>query len=111
MSVLQREALDALSVPDWVDLTEPQARGAACVWCETPLSGGAVVDLGTRRVELSDGTISVFPRACVPCLKAAPENHVQICDLCSENADAHVNNGDVCDTARTLRRLVLEHVR
>lgn len=84
MSVLQREVLDALSVPDWEDLTGPQTRGAACVWCAAPLAGGPVVDLGARRVQLSGGLITVFPRACTICMRAARQAHARVCEQCTD---------------------------
>ncbi|MFI1728168.1 hypothetical protein ACH40E_02795 [Streptomyces acidicola] len=102
------EATDLLPLPDLLDLSEEQARGAICVWCDEPLATPSVVDLGPRRIPLSDGRISVFPRACPACtgVKAqeAAEHHAATCELCVDNVPA-------CDTARALRRLVLEYGR
>ncbi|MFF4523256.1 hypothetical protein [Streptomyces bluensis] len=98
-----------LPIPDLADLSVQQMRGTACVWCSAPLNAETVVDLGARRVQLSDGIISVFPRACTICTQAAPNLHVQMCDLCSGKGGTLVENAEVCGIARTLRRLLLEY--
>ncbi|MFJ4434622.1 hypothetical protein [Streptomyces sp. NPDC088923] len=50
-------------------LTPEQQRGAACVWCATPLRPGVTdIDLGPRRWRPSDGAeVAWFPRTCPDC--------------------------------------------
>ncbi|MFC9244600.1 hypothetical protein ACFT7S_11385 [Streptomyces sp. NPDC057136] len=52
-------------LPSVSDLTEQQQRGGVCVWCRTPLSVGADIDLGEQRARPDGGAAySWFPRAC-----------------------------------------------
>lgn len=97
-------ALALLPLPDLATLPEPKARGTQCVWCNTTISTESAVDLGARRITLRGNPITVFPRACTICMRAAHKNHPQMCEQCTDDAAQ-------CDTGRTLRRLVLEHVR
>lgn len=102
------EAIALLPLPDWIDLSDHQVRGAACVWCASPLASGAVVDLGARRIKASDGTISVFPRACRRCVATHAHRtlhaHAPTCESCVDNAAE-------CETGRALYRLVRENRR
>jgi len=98
-------AVALLPLPDWVDLSDHQVRGAACVWCAAPLASGAVVDLGARRIKASDGTISVFPRACRRCVAEhalhALHDHAPLCERCVDDASN-------CDTGKALWRVIRE---
>lgn len=57
----------AIELPPVESLTERQLRGADCVCCETRLSNGSAVDLGTRTVDAHGTVTSWFPRACNGC--------------------------------------------
>ncbi|NEB42219.1 hypothetical protein [Streptomyces sp. SID14515] len=53
------------ALPPVTNLTEPQQRGWACVWCLKWLSVGTDEDLGEQRVVPASGAAySWFPRAC-----------------------------------------------
>jgi len=108
---VERTTIDALALlplPDLTNLSEPQERGKTCVWCGALVSNGTAVDLRPRRIPLADGFRAVFPRACRTCMAEhvtqAAETHASHCELCVDNIAA-------CDTARAIRRLVLEHGR
>jgi hypothetical protein len=89
-------------------MTDRQFKGTACVWCAITLSTDTAVDLGQRRIRLSDGHITVSPRACRPCtagrIPAAVEQHAATCEQC-------VDSPFGCDTATALRQLGLEASR
>ncbi|NMI57113.1 MULTISPECIES: hypothetical protein [unclassified Streptomyces] len=97
--------LDLLDIPGIADLSEQQVRGAACVWCEAPLTSDTAVDLGERRVSLLDSHITTFPRACRDC--AAPRlyrallDHTQRCEQCADDQSQ-------CETGTALRDAVRE---
>lgn len=99
---------DLLPVPPHDDMTDAQFKGTACVWCRTPISTDTAVDLGQRRIGLSDGHITVSPRACQSCtlerIPAALERHTATCEQC-------VDGPAGCETARALRHLELEASR
>ncbi|MFD5024148.1 hypothetical protein [Streptomyces sp. NPDC058373] len=50
-------------------LSKAELRGAECVWCGTPVTAEAVVDLGVRP-DPSCPWASWYPRACLPCAEA-----------------------------------------
>ncbi|OON72617.1 hypothetical protein B1H18_29020 [Streptomyces tsukubensis] len=54
-------------LPRLPDLSDPQIRGAACVWCGVGLIAGQVVDLGERPCRWLTHKASWFPRACTSC--------------------------------------------
>jgi len=98
------EALAALEIPDRTTLADVQARGAACLWCASPLTAESVVDLGERRTP--DGLLW-FPRACPqPCLNDVVHQtlraHAGMCEQCTDDTDH-------CETATALRQLVEAH--
>jgi hypothetical protein len=97
-----------LPLPAWRDLSDQQVRGAACVWCGIFLAPPTAVDLGVRRIKVLDGHLNTYPRACRTCMRAhvlqAETDHRAMCEQC-------VDDHTVCDTARALRHLVLEHGR
>lgn len=90
-------------LPDVAGLSDHQVRGKACVWCGIILAPDTAVDLGPRRIRILDRHVTTYPRGCRACvaehLPAAQQAHAAGCEQC---ADAP----DVCETARTLRRLV-----
>jgi len=94
--------LALLSLPPHSELTQAQARGVACVWCETGLDTTTAVDLGAQR----HSHYSTFPRACAACVaKAADQTlraHAGLCEQC-------VDDTDRCGTATVLRQLVEAH--
>ncbi|MFH8805463.1 hypothetical protein ACH4F6_38980 [Streptomyces sp. NPDC017936] len=57
-------ALLMLPLPQVIGLSDPQRRGAACVWCGTGLTAETARDLGERPAP--DGGL-LFPRSCTPC--------------------------------------------
>jgi len=101
-TALPLSALALLSLPPHSELTQAQARGVACVWCETGLDTATAVDLGERR----HSHYSVFPRACTTCVaKAADQTfraHAGMCEQCTDDTDR-------CGTATVLRQLVEAH--
>lgn len=95
-------ALALLPLPRVSALTALQARGAACVWCQTRLTIETAVDLGERP---APGGVTLFPRGCPDCVRAAALRtygvHAGTCEQC-------VDDPTLCDTRRALRRLALE---
>ncbi len=102
-----------LPVPDLSNLSEPQVRGTACVWCGVTLATATAVDLTPRRVRRLDWYHTIFPRACRTCMSTqtqkAADSHAGMCESCVDGA--FVYDAPPCDTARALRDLVLEHAR
>jgi hypothetical protein len=94
--------LALLPFPRVSALSALQARGAACVWCQTLLTIETAVGLGER---LGPGGVTLFPRGCRACVRAAALRtygvHADTCEQC-------VDNPILCDTRRALRRLALE---
>lgn len=107
-STSMQDAVALLPLPNPQDISNHQARGAACVWCTAALATGAVTDLGARRIQVAGMPVSWFPRACHPCTAThahrALLDHGQSCEQCADNAQE-------CDTVRALYRLVREHRR
>lgn len=105
------KAAALLPLPDWADLSEPQVRGKACVWCAVILATATAVDLGTRRIRVLDGHLTTFPRACRTCMRAhalkTEAAHKATCEHCATSVDT----ADACDTAQAVHRLVQEHDR
>lgn len=105
--------LALLPLPEPETLTEPQLCGRACVWCWRPLSNDSAIDLGERTACAHGTAASWFPRACLDCMQPhvvrTADYHARTCEQCVD--DGASTNPSVCDTARVLRRLVLEHVR
>lgn len=93
------DLIDALALPDPVRITEDQRCGRHCCWCAGPLTVETAVDLGERRYP-----VHWFPRCCAPCIRAASNSHVGMCETCVETPGA-------CETAAALRHLVREHSR
>ncbi|CAL9504680.1 hypothetical protein [Streptomyces sp. enrichment culture] len=97
-------ALLMLPLPQVLGLSDPQRRGAACVWCSEPLTAETARDLGERPT--SDGT-RIWPRGCTPCVCAEARRiaslHPRRCRTC----DA----GKCCPDQRALRALALEDRR
>lgn len=104
-------ALLPLSEPE--ALSEPQLSGRACVWCRVPLSNDTAVDLGQRGTDAHGSKVSWFPRSCHTCMgpraRQTAQHHARTCEQCVD--DTASTNKSVCDTARRLRRLMLEHTR
>jgi hypothetical protein len=96
---------DLLPVPPHGDMSDPQFKGTACVWCAVTLSTDTAVDLGQRRVRFLDGHITVSPRACRPCtaerVPGVIQQHTAMCEQCADGPPR-------CDTASALHRLALE---
>jgi hypothetical protein len=94
--------LALLPLPKVSALSALQARGAACVWCQTQLTIETAVDLGERP---EPSGVTLFPRGCPDCVRAAALRtygmHADTCEQC-------VDNPILCDTRRALRRLALE---
>jgi hypothetical protein len=99
------QLLDLLPHADYNSWAEQQARGTACLWCAVALDNATAVDLGQRRVRLLDGHLTVFPRGCVTCVRAAAHkqlfDHVGSCEQCVDDC-AH------CEPGRILRRLAMK---
>ncbi|MBB4791560.1 hypothetical protein BJY54_002172 [Streptomyces nodosus] len=95
---LDTRALALLPLPD--RLTAEQARGAACVWCGSPLTTEAAVPLGDRP---SPAGVRQFPRACRPCTGpraySALLDHAPGCEECCASAPG-------CTIGHTLNRLI-----
>jgi hypothetical protein len=96
------DAPGLLPLPKSPGLSALQARGAACVWCQTRLTIETAVDLGERP---GPGGVTLFPRGCPDCVRAAALRtygaHANTCEQC-------VDNPILCDTRHALRRLALE---
>lgn len=94
-----------LPLPTEGTLSDPQQRGAACVWCTQPLTAETAVDLGERRIRVDDDHVTAFPRGCRPCTHEyayrALLDHAPDCDWCTADASS-------CDTGIALRRLIRE---
>lgn len=103
-------ALAMLPLPDLALLSEPQRRGAVCVWDGATL-GPDATDLGQRQAE--DGR-TVFPRACHTCTRAhirgTAATHTATCEHCV-TAAASFDEATTCDTAQTLHHLVRTYAR
>lgn len=106
-------ALALLPLPEPDTLTEPQLGGRACVWCWVPLTIDTAIDLGERGASAHGTTAAWFPRACRDCMQPhivqTAQFHARTCEQCVD--DVSSSDRAVCDTARMLRRLVLEHTR
>lgn len=104
-------ALALLPLPEPDTLTEAQLCGRACVWCWVPLSNDTAIDLGERTSDAHGTAASWFPRACLDCVQPhvvqTAQHHALTCEQCV--GDMASTDTAVCDTARVLRRLVLEH--
>lgn len=107
------EATRHLPVPDLNTLSTQQVRGTACVWCGVTLAPATAVDLTPRRVRRLDWHHTIFPRGCRTCMSTqtqkAADSHAGMCESCVDHAFA--DGAPPCDTAQTLRRLVLEYTR
>lgn len=108
MATTTTPPLALLVFPGLDELSEEQVRGTACVWSGTTITTATAVDLGERRVRMLDGAISMFPRACRPCVAeqalAALHEHAPGCEQC-------VDEAGVCETGRVLTRLIREYRR
>ena len=102
------EAAALLLVPDLARVSDPQFRGAACVWCAVVLSPATAVGLGERRIRRLDGHLTIHPRGCRTCvaehLPAVQQGHASVCEQC-------VDAPNVCATARALRHLEVRVTR
>ncbi|NEA51601.1 hypothetical protein [Streptomyces sp. SID10815] len=91
-----------LGPPELVGISDRQARGAHCLWCDNgPLTTAEAVDLGEHK---ADG-VAVFPRACRRCAgKRAHRgmyDHHPDCETCRTTEAG-------CEIGRALYRLVRE---
>ncbi|MFE9921548.1 hypothetical protein ACFYQA_08190 [Streptomyces sp. NPDC005774] len=97
-------ALPMLPLPQVIGLTEPQRRGAECVWCSTALTAETARDLGER---LTSGG-RIWPRGCTPCVCTEARRifllHARHCQSC-------IRNKARCPDRRALRDLALEDRR
>lgn len=97
-------ALLMLPLPQVIGLTDPQRRGAVCVWCKEALTAETARDLGERPAP--DGT-RIWPRGCTPCVCAEARRvfrlHPRTCRTC--------DTGMRCDDQQALRALALEDRR
>ncbi|ARP70277.1 hypothetical protein LK07_11345 [Streptomyces pluripotens] len=95
-------AADLLPVPKLDGLTDQQARGATCVWDETPLTATTAIDLGERTA--TEGR-RCFPRACRPCaMRKAMDALLAHNGSCEQCVDDHTQ----CPTGLGLVRAVRE---
>ena len=94
--------LEMLPLPKTSGLSDTQIRGAACVWCDTPLTTETARDLGERP---KPGGGSMFPRGCATCAAEAARRvyavHSRVCSTCTTDSTA-------CGVRRSLRRIALE---
>jgi hypothetical protein len=94
-------ALTLLPLPRVSRLSALQARGAACVWCQTRLTIETAVDLGERP---GPSGVTVFPRGCASCARGLADRlyrvHVANCRACLRNT--------YCADRTGLRRLASE---
>jgi hypothetical protein len=94
-------AVALLPLPNVRRLSQLQARGAACVWCEDRLTIETAVDLGDRP---GPGGVRIFPRGCDSCARASAARvykaHVANCRACLRNTH--------CIDRTGLRRLASE---
>lgn len=96
---------ELLELPAVSDLSEPQVRGANCVWCGIVLASDMVVDLGPRPAQRAGEPVTWFPRSCRPCMGKrayrALLDHAPLCERCVDDASG-------CGTGVGLRRLMRE---
>jgi hypothetical protein len=89
-SSAEGSALTLLPLPKVTRLSPLQARGAACVWCQTRLTIETAVDLGERP---GPGGITLFPRGCASCARGLADRvcriHVANCRACLRNQHCH----------------------
>ena len=97
-----QQPITLIELPSVGGLSAHQISGKACVWCAATLTNGAAIDLGQRT--LHHVHAQWFPRACTLCIQAAPKNHAQMCEQCTDGAAQ-------CDTGRALHRLARENRR
>jgi hypothetical protein len=85
-SSAEDSVLALLPLPKVSGLSGLQARGAACVWCQTRLTIETAVDLGERP---GPGGVTLFPRGCASCARGVAERlyrtHVANCRTCLRN--------------------------
>lgn len=97
-------AAGLLTLPALDSLTAAQARGAVCVWGDTPLTTATAVDLGQQT---APGGQRWFPRACHSCTAThayrALADHSYGCTVCRT---APPSDPYRCDIAHALHRLV-----
>lgn len=102
------DAAVLLPVPDLAHVSDPQFRGAACVWCAVILAPATAVDLGERRIRRLDRHATVRPRGCRTCaatrVGTVQRGHADTCEQC-------VDAPGVCETARALRHLEMTVTR
>lgn len=103
------DAAVLLPVPDLARVSDPQFRGAACVWCGVILAPATAVDLGERRIRRLDRHATVRPRGCRLCvaehLPAVQQGHAGTCEACVDNPAGG------CEIGGGLRRLELSVTR
>lgn len=92
-------------LPDPMDLSEAQIRGADCVWCAETLTPETAVDLGEKVAEAYGIAAHWFPRACRDCVGPqtyrALLDHAQTCEQCADDQSR-------CETGKALREAVRE---
>ncbi|MFI1287470.1 hypothetical protein ACH4VM_02980 [Streptomyces sp. NPDC020792] len=98
-------ALTLLALPNLDEVTDDQARGARCVWCQRgPLTAETAIDLGQQKSPRGE---TRFPRSCRPCIRErayrALLDHVHP-GPCAECEDSSPG----CEIGRALNRLVRE---
>ncbi|MFE9170865.1 hypothetical protein ACFYNZ_15280 [Streptomyces kebangsaanensis] len=96
-------AVLALSLPNLDAVTDGQARGADCVWCNRgPLLTETSIYLGEHK---SHTSLTRFPRSCRPCAGERAYSglfrHAPDCEECCAAAPG-------CEVGRVLNRLVRE---
>ncbi|WP_157852689.1 hypothetical protein RFN58_06735 [Streptomyces iakyrus] len=103
-SSAEASALALLPLPRVASLSGLQARGAACVWCQTRLTIETAVDLGERP---GPSGVTVFPRGCDSCVQRLAARvyriHIANCRACLRNQP--------CPDRRALRSLASEGAR
>lgn len=95
------DRIEQVLVPPLGDMSEPQTRGTACVWCAVALASGRSVDLGEREAAGRHW----FPRGCHPC--TADKVYLQLVEhsvMCEQCADEAALCPDTRDVRRVLRQ-------
>ncbi|WP_415947751.1 hypothetical protein [Streptomyces sp. KLOTTS4A1] len=65
--------LQGAALPKLSELSAPQIRGRACVWCSIILAAGNAVDLGPQHARRAGMRFAWFPRACNDCHREAAQ--------------------------------------
>jgi hypothetical protein len=67
-------AATRLTLPAIGTRSPEQVRGAACVWCDTRLTGATAIDLGVRSGNFAGAITRWYPRGCSHCVRERLED-------------------------------------